>query len=171
MFSLQALQTESSPYVYYPASYAYEHPSYNPYNPYIPGAVIGLDSPTIGAQQYFTDPSYHLPVSSPTAYIPVIVQPHADTFTNISVAPSVFGNASPIPNRQANAGSKYPQSRGSSIGGATAQGAAARSPKTESSQIASSASSVNVPSNRRSSSTESVTSGIVTQMAQVFRPL
>ncbi|KAK8585941.1 hypothetical protein V6N13_050909 [Hibiscus sabdariffa] len=66
-------QTEPFPYVYYPPSYGYAQSPYNPYNPYIPGAVIG-DGPFIGAQQYYTIPPYQNPVS-PTAYVPVFIQP------------------------------------------------------------------------------------------------
>lgn len=47
-----AWQTENSPYAYYPPNYGYAQPSYNPYNPYIPGAIVGLDSQIAGSQQY-----------------------------------------------------------------------------------------------------------------------
>ena len=167
---LQAFQTESSPYVYYSPNYGYAQSSYNPYNPYIPGAVIGGDGPVIGTEQYFSNPSYQLPVSSPTAYIPVFVQPNSDAVPNLSVAPSVFGTVSSIPSRQATAGSKFSQSRVSSNGGATSQGASLRIPKSESSQIASSEASISVPSSKQSSSLGSVTPGSVTQMIQVLHP-
>lgn len=157
-----ALQTESSPYVYYPPSYGYAQSSYNPYNPYIPGAVIGVDSPLIGTQQYFSNGSYQLPVSSPTAYIPVVVQPNPSG----SVAPSVFETVSSIPSRQATAGSKHLQSRVSSNGGATTQGSALRIQKSESLQTASSELSVNVPPNKQSSSLGPAASANVTHMTQ-----
>ncbi|KAJ8766338.1 hypothetical protein K2173_022397 [Erythroxylum novogranatense] len=66
-------QTESLPYVYYTPTYGYAQSPYNPYNPYIPGAMIGADSPYVGAQQYYTLSPYQDPVSS-HGYIPVIVQ-------------------------------------------------------------------------------------------------
>jgi len=171
LFLLQALQTESSPYVYYSPDYGYAQSSYNPYNPYIPGAGVGVDGPVIGTQQYFSNPSYPLSVSSPTAYIPVIVQPNSDAVPNVSVAPSVFGTVSSIPSRQATAGSKYSQSRASSNGGATFQGAASRTLKSESSQIVSSEASVNLPYSKQSPPLGSVTSSSVTQMTQVPHPL
>ncbi|KAF2310328.1 hypothetical protein GH714_007802 [Hevea brasiliensis] len=49
-------QTESLPYVYYTLSYGYGQSPYNPYNPYIPGAMIGVDGPYVGAQQYYAMP-------------------------------------------------------------------------------------------------------------------
>jgi len=171
LFLLQALQTESSPYVYYSPDYGYAQSSYNPYNPYIPGAAIGVNGPIIGTQQYFSNPSYPLPVSSPTAYIPVIVQPNSNAVPNIPVAPSVFDTVSSIPSRQASPGSKYSQSRVSSNGGATSQGAASRILKSEFSQIASSEASINVPSDKQSPRLGSVTTSSVTQMTQVLHPL
>ncbi|XP_038720121.1 YTH domain-containing protein ECT4-like isoform X1 [Tripterygium wilfordii] len=67
-------ETENMFYVYCPPGYGYEQSPYNPYNPYIPGAVIGVDNPSLGAEQYYTIPSYQNPVSSP-AYAPAVVQP------------------------------------------------------------------------------------------------
>ncbi|XP_061986244.1 YTH domain-containing protein ECT4-like isoform X1 [Populus nigra] len=77
-------QTEYLPYVYYAPSYAYAQSPYNPYNPYIPGAMIGVDGPYAGEQQYYTVPPYQDPVSS-SGYIPVVVQPEA--FQNGSADP------------------------------------------------------------------------------------
>ncbi|KAJ6902713.1 YTH domain-containing protein ECT4-like isoform X1 [Populus alba x Populus x berolinensis] len=77
-------QTECLPYVYYAPSYAYAQSPYNPYNPYIPGAMIGVDGPYAGEQQYYTVPPYQDPVSS-SGYIPVVVQPEA--FQNGSADP------------------------------------------------------------------------------------
>ncbi|XP_048321340.2 YTH domain-containing protein ECT4 isoform X1 [Ziziphus jujuba] len=65
---------ENLPYVYYTPTYGYTQSPYNPYNPYIPGAMIGVDGPFVGAQQYYSVPPYQNAVSSP-AYIPVVVQP------------------------------------------------------------------------------------------------
>ncbi|KAI9196601.1 hypothetical protein LWI28_025326 [Acer negundo] len=73
-FQYAGTQTESLPYVYYTPSYGFAQSPYNPYNPYIPGAVIGVDGPFVGAQQYYTIPPYQDPASSP-AYVPVAIQP------------------------------------------------------------------------------------------------
>lgn len=70
---LQGVQSESLPYVYYSPSYGYAESPYNPYNPYIPGAMIGVEGPFVGAQQYYPLSPYHNSVSSP-AYIPILVQ-------------------------------------------------------------------------------------------------
>ncbi|XP_065863901.1 YTH domain-containing protein ECT1 isoform X2 [Euphorbia lathyris] len=67
-------QTESLPYVYFTPSYGYAQSPYNPYNPYLPGALVGVDAPYVGAQQYYTIPPYQDPMSS-HAYVPVVVQP------------------------------------------------------------------------------------------------
>ncbi|KAG1326086.1 hypothetical protein COCNU_01G000200 [Cocos nucifera] len=64
---------ESLPYVYFTPSYGYAQSDYNPYNPFIPGAVVGVDSPFIGTQQHFTSRTYQQPVSS-TPYVPIILQ-------------------------------------------------------------------------------------------------
>ncbi|KAH9766407.1 YTH domain-containing protein [Citrus sinensis] len=58
-------QTENLPFVYYTPSHAYAQSPYNPYNPFIPGAVIGVDGPYGGAQQYYSIPSFQDTVSSP----------------------------------------------------------------------------------------------------------
>lgn len=71
---MQGAQNESLPYVYYTPTYGYAQSPYNPYNPYIPGAMIGVDGPFVGAQQYYPVSPYQDAVSSP-AYIPVILQP------------------------------------------------------------------------------------------------
>ncbi|TYK02980.1 YTH domain-containing family protein 3-like isoform X1 [Cucumis melo var. makuwa] len=75
-------QNENSSYVYYTPSYGYAQSQYNPYNPYIHGAMIGPDGPYLGAQQFYTIPSYDSSVTSP-AYVPVIVQP--DIVPNSSI--------------------------------------------------------------------------------------
>ncbi|CAI9779709.1 unnamed protein product [Fraxinus pennsylvanica] len=72
---------ESLPYVYYIPGYGYAQSSYNPYNPYIPGAMVGVDGSFVGAQQYYTMPSYENPVSSP-AYIPMIANSTTDPFVH-----------------------------------------------------------------------------------------
>ncbi|XP_028089834.1 uncharacterized protein LOC114290158 isoform X1 [Camellia sinensis] len=65
-------QTESLPYVYYTPSYGYAQSPYNPYNPYIPGAMLGVDGPFVGTQQYYAIPSYENPLSSPSGFPMVI---------------------------------------------------------------------------------------------------
>ncbi|XP_030539919.1 YTH domain-containing protein ECT4 [Rhodamnia argentea] len=72
------VQSESLPYVYYSPSYGYAESPYNPYNPYIPGAMIGVEGPFVGAQQYYPLSPYHNSVSSP-AYIPILVQPDVNS--------------------------------------------------------------------------------------------
>ncbi|XP_073008957.1 YTH domain-containing protein ECT4-like [Typha latifolia] len=71
------LQAEGSPYMYYTPNYGYAQSSYNPYNPYIPGSVIGHDGSSLGTHEYFTDPTYHQPISSPY-YVPVVLPSGAD---------------------------------------------------------------------------------------------
>lgn len=78
------VQSESLPYVYYPPSYGYAESPYNPYNPYIPGAMIGVEGPFVGAQQCYPISPYHNSVSSP-AYIPILVQPDVNS-------PEAFSN-------------------------------------------------------------------------------
>lgn len=78
----QGAQNENSSYVYYTPSYGYAQSQYNPYNPYIHGAMIGPDGPYLGAQQFYTIPSYDSSVTSP-AYVPVILQP--DIVPNSSI--------------------------------------------------------------------------------------
>jgi len=85
------LQTENLPCVYYASSYDYAQSPYNPFNPYIPGAVIGADGPYIGTQPCFTNPSY-LQTVSPPGYIPVVSQPGSDTLLNGSPDPLFFGS-------------------------------------------------------------------------------
>nr|XP_010314721.1 uncharacterized protein LOC101245931 isoform X1 [Solanum lycopersicum] len=64
-------QTESFPYVYYTPNYGCAQSSYNPYNPYIPGAVVGADGPCAGPQHYYTIPPYENLGSS--SYFPMAV--------------------------------------------------------------------------------------------------
>ncbi|XP_061360261.1 YTH domain-containing protein ECT4-like [Gastrolobium bilobum] len=81
-FQYTGAQNESFPYVYYTPNYGFAQSPYNPYNPYIPGAMIGVDGPFGGAQQYYPFPNYQNPVSSPS-YVPLVVQP--DNFPDSSV--------------------------------------------------------------------------------------
>ncbi|CAL5395831.1 unnamed protein product [Camellia sinensis] len=79
-------QTESLPYVYYTPGYGYAQTPYNPYNPYIPGAMIGVDGPFMGTQQYYTIPPYENPASSP-AYFNMVVQPGPEAISNSRAEP------------------------------------------------------------------------------------
>ncbi|XP_059632002.1 YTH domain-containing protein ECT4-like isoform X1 [Cornus florida] len=74
-------QTENLPYVYYTPSYGYVQSPYNPYNPYIPGAMVGVDGPFVGTQQYYPIPSYESPGSSP-GYFPMLVQSRPDIISS-----------------------------------------------------------------------------------------
>nr|XP_029120398.1 YTH domain-containing protein ECT4 isoform X2 [Elaeis guineensis] len=98
------MQTESLPYVYYTPSYGYAQTPYNQYNPYIPGAVVGVDGTFTGNQQYFSSP-YQTPVSSP-AYIPIIVHPTLDFVPHSSADPLLFSGDASFAIRSANAGTK-----------------------------------------------------------------
>lgn len=69
------------PYVYYSPNYGYTQSPFNPYNPYIPGAVIGADGSIISPQQYYALPSYENPVTS-ASYLPVVFQPRPDAVAN-----------------------------------------------------------------------------------------
>ncbi|PSS01556.1 YTH domain-containing family protein [Actinidia chinensis var. chinensis] len=64
-------QTEGLPYVYYTPSYGYAQSPYNPYNPFIPGAMMGVDGPFVGTQQYYSIPPYENPAP---AFFPMVVQ-------------------------------------------------------------------------------------------------
>ncbi|KAL1204318.1 YTH domain-containing protein ECT2 [Cardamine amara subsp. amara] len=59
-------QNENSPYICYTPSYGYAQSPYNPFNPYIPGASIGVDSPFVGSQQFYSIPPYQNVATSPT---------------------------------------------------------------------------------------------------------
>ncbi|XP_057809789.1 YTH domain-containing protein ECT4 isoform X2 [Salvia miltiorrhiza] len=72
---------ENTPYVYYSPNYGYGQSPFNPYNPYIPGAVIGADGSIISTQQYYALPSYENSVTS-ASYLPVVFQPRPDAVAN-----------------------------------------------------------------------------------------
>ncbi|KAJ8560477.1 hypothetical protein K7X08_022337 [Anisodus acutangulus] len=73
-------QTESFPYVYYTPNYGYAESSYNPYNPYIPGAVVGVDGPCTGPQHYYTIPPYEN-LGSPS-YLPMVAPSSSGILAN-----------------------------------------------------------------------------------------
>ncbi|CAA0829439.1 evolutionarily conserved C-terminal region 7 [Striga hermonthica] len=69
---------EGLPYMCYATQgYGYGQYHYNPYNPYIPGAMVGVEGSTVAPQQYYAVPSYENPVPSP-AYAPIVLQSRAD---------------------------------------------------------------------------------------------
>ncbi|CAN8321222.1 unnamed protein product [Cochlearia groenlandica] len=75
-------QNENPPYVYYTPSYGYAQSPYNPFNPYIPGAAIGVDSTFAGSQQqFYSVPPYQNVAASPT-FVPYAVQPDVNGSTN-----------------------------------------------------------------------------------------
>uniref|UniRef100_A0A5B7B6Q9 YTH domain-containing family protein n=1 Tax=Davidia involucrata TaxID=16924 RepID=A0A5B7B6Q9_DAVIN len=104
-------QTESLPYVYYTPSYGYAQSPYNPYNPYIPGAMVGVDGPFVGTQQYYTIPSYENSVSSPT-YFPMLVQSRPDIISN-STTDSFLDTGAYTANRADGPGLKHNMSSAS----------------------------------------------------------
>lgn len=77
----QVATNENTPYVYYSPNYGYGQSPFNPYNPYIPGAVVGADGSIIPAQQFYALPSYEDPATS-ASYLPVVFQPRPDVVAN-----------------------------------------------------------------------------------------
>ncbi|KAM7498505.1 hypothetical protein LguiA_022919 [Lonicera macranthoides] len=94
-FQYPGAQVESLPYVYYTPSYGYSQSAYNPYNPYIPGAMMGADVPFLVVQQYYTIPSYENAISSP-AYFPMVVQSIPDINSNITSAHTAIKADGPV---------------------------------------------------------------------------
>lgn len=82
---IATVQTESLPNVYYIPSYGYVQSPYNPYNPSIPGAVMGTEASFIETH-YPANPPHQLVVSSP-AYIPVGFDSSSDTVPNSYLNP------------------------------------------------------------------------------------
>nr|QEX51166.1 YTH domain-containing family protein 2-like isoform X5 [Cymbidium ensifolium] len=82
---ISAVQAESLPNVYYIPSYGYVQSPYNPYNPSIPGAVMGTEASFIETH-YPPNPSHQLVVSSP-AYIPVGIDSSSETVPNSYLNP------------------------------------------------------------------------------------
>ncbi|GAB4859038.1 YT521-B-like domain [Ancistrocladus abbreviatus] len=96
-------QTESLPYLYYTPSYGYGESPYNPYNPFISGAMIGVDGSYVGTQPYHTVPSYQNSVSSP-GYFP-IVQSGPDVVGSSS-SDSLFDTGHSAANRAVSSGAR-----------------------------------------------------------------
>ncbi|KAL6008693.1 hypothetical protein ACLOJK_021919, partial [Asimina triloba] len=134
-FSFHGVQTENLPYVYYTPSYGYAQSPYNPYNPYIPGAVVGVDGPLVGTQQYYTGPGYQHPVSSP-AYFPVIVQSSPDAMPS-TLEPTMLNLGVSSANRTDGTGFKHASPPASMGLGMSPPAAASGDVRTDSSQITS----------------------------------
>ncbi|XP_008793293.2 YTH domain-containing protein ECT2 [Phoenix dactylifera] len=98
------MQTDSLPSGYYTPSYGYAEMPHGQYNPYIPGAVVGIDGPFVGSQQYLSSP-YQTPVSSP-AYAPVLVRPSSDFMPSSSADPLLFSTGASIASGPVTAGTK-----------------------------------------------------------------
>ncbi|EHA8588499.1 YTH domain-containing protein ECT4 [Cocos nucifera] len=97
---------ENLPYVYYAPSYGYAESDYNPYNPFIPGAVIGVDSTFIGTQQYFSSPTYQRPVSS-TPYVPGIFHSSFDIVPNGTSDPLLVNPVATVASKSDIEGATY----------------------------------------------------------------
>lgn len=106
--------------LYYTPNYGYAQTPYNPYSPYVPGAVVGVDGPFIGSQQYFSSPYQTPPVSSP-AYIPVLVHPPSDFVPSSSADPLLFSTSASIASRSVNVGTKSAPLQASSSAATSSQ--------------------------------------------------
>ncbi|KAG0470325.1 hypothetical protein HPP92_017025 [Vanilla planifolia] len=82
-----AMQTETFPNVYYIPSYGYVQSSYNPYNPSIPGPIVGQPEASFSGTVYHPNPAQQLVVSSP-AYIPVGFNSSSDSVPSLYLNPS-----------------------------------------------------------------------------------
>lgn len=154
-FGLQGAQTENFPFVYYTPSYGYAQSPYNPYNPYIPGAMVGVDGPFVGAQQYYTFPSYENHTSSPS-YLPMIVQSRSDIIASNTPDHFIETTASTA-NRADGSGLKHHRSSASPALTSTTKGPA--SSRTNSSTRVAEGKQSSVGSSKRSMTKGNVTSG------------
>ncbi|KAH9330460.1 hypothetical protein KI387_002568, partial [Taxus chinensis] len=66
------VQAENGSLLYYMPSYGYTQPAYNPYNPYIPGAVYGMDGQFLAPQPYYPGPIYQQPYTPPAYFQPPV---------------------------------------------------------------------------------------------------
>lgn len=66
------IHAENGSVVYYMPSYGYTQPAYNPYNPYIPGAVYGMDGQFLAHQPYYTGHIYQQPFTPPAYFQPPV---------------------------------------------------------------------------------------------------
>ncbi|KAI5651000.1 hypothetical protein M9H77_37005 [Catharanthus roseus] len=148
-------QTENFPFVYYTPSYGYAQSPYNPYNPYIPGAMVGVDGPFVGAQQYYTFPSYENHTSSPS-YLPMIVQSRSDIIASNTPDHFIETTASTA-NRADGSGLKHHRSSASPALTSTTKGPA--SSRTNSSTRVAEGKQSSVGSSKRSMTKGNVTSG------------
>ncbi|KAJ4980521.1 hypothetical protein NE237_031358 [Protea cynaroides] len=65
-FQYPTIQADNGSLIYYMPGY---QPGYIPYNPYFPGATIGIDGQYFGQQQYFPSPAFPQPIAGP-GYFP-----------------------------------------------------------------------------------------------------
>lgn len=93
---VSTLQTESLPNVYYIPSYGYVQSPYNPYNPSIPGAVMGTEASFIETHYPANPPPPHQLVVSSPAYIPVGIDSTSDTAQNTYINP-LFTSTATLP--------------------------------------------------------------------------
>ncbi|XP_020588658.1 YTH domain-containing family protein 2-like [Phalaenopsis equestris] len=82
---ISAVQAENLQNVYYLPTYGYLQSPYNPYNPSIPGAVLGTET-SFMETNYPSNPPHQLVVSSP-AYIPIGINSSSDTVPNSYLNP------------------------------------------------------------------------------------
>lgn len=104
-------QAENMQYGYYTPTYGMSEAAYNPYNPYIPGAVIGADGQYYGTQPYYTVSPYQNSVPS-SGYFPVAMQSRPDAIASSSVDAS-FDTVPSSVNHVTSSASKHGQSSSS----------------------------------------------------------
>ncbi|KAH9301062.1 hypothetical protein KI387_012645, partial [Taxus chinensis] len=79
------VHSENGSVVYYTPGYGYPpQTAYNPYNPYIPGAVMGGDGQFIGQRPYYNGPPYQHTGSS--GYFPHSVHPSSQDPASLAAA-------------------------------------------------------------------------------------
>ncbi|XP_077251040.1 YTH domain-containing protein ECT2-like [Tasmannia lanceolata] len=81
-----AIQADNGSIIYYMPGF---QPGYNPYAPYLPGAMVGMDGQYLGQQPYFSSPIIPQPLASP-GYFPSPV-PYGS-----EVVPMYSWDASPL---------------------------------------------------------------------------
>ncbi|XP_051129706.1 YTH domain-containing protein ECT2-like [Andrographis paniculata] len=91
-FQFTASSNEILPYVYYAPDYGYSQSLYNPYNPCIPGASMGVDGSFVAPQQSYTYLPYDNLGTAP-GYAAMILQPRPDITANGTINSSVYDTA------------------------------------------------------------------------------
>ncbi|ERN20526.1 hypothetical protein AMTR_s00068p00196240 [Amborella trichopoda] len=64
------IQADNGSLMYYMPGYGFNQPGYNPYGPYMPGAVIGIDGQPLGQQLFYAGSMCPQPLSSPGYFPP-----------------------------------------------------------------------------------------------------